>query len=175
VADANDQQSTEQQPVSAAAPPTDNSDAGAAATSTQEDTTPADAAADDTGGPADSNGDEAPAPITGQATLRYNHYTKEVTVTWPPGSVTISDVNELFSLSYGFKGNYVIHLRGPGRDGALLPQTDEVISGVEVGSEYWCEVDEDPIEAAKEKVNRNPNHGYHLKHKVLCCKAPCLS
>lgn len=99
----------------------------------------------------DASSDSAPI-TTGLATLRYNHYTKEVTITSPPGDISIADVDELFSLSYGFRGNYVIHLRGPGRDGPVLPQTTSVISGVTVGEEYWCEVDEDPDEAAKEKV-----------------------
>eukprot|EP00040_Diaphanoeca_grandis_P016662 m.86257 g.86257 ORF g.86257 m.86257 type:complete len:310 (-) comp25949_c0_seq1:16-945(-) len=91
-------------------------------------------------------------PQTGSVTLKYNHYTHQVDVLCPPGSITIADVDELFSLSYGYKGDYVIHLRGPGEDGGLLTQTDDVITGLEIGHTYWCQVDEDPEEAKKEKT-----------------------
>ena len=48
----------------------------------------------------------------GKTILRYNHYRHEVDIVAPPGEVKIPDINELFSFSYGFKGDYEINIRG---------------------------------------------------------------
>ena len=82
--------------------------------------------------------------------LRYNHYRHELPVTVPPGAVPIAAIDDTFSFSYGFKGNYVIHLTH-GQDGPMLPQDATAISGLQLGEEYWCVVDEDPEELKKER------------------------
>lgn len=94
---------------------------------------------------------EAQEPVTGSTMLRYNHYKHTFNVTYPPGEVDIGEINERFSFSYGFKGDYKIHLRGPGEDGLQLHENDNKIIGVELDKEYWCFVEEDPEEAKKER------------------------
>eukprot|EP00052_Salpingoeca_macrocollata_P028011 m.268646 g.268646 ORF g.268646 m.268646 type:complete len:190 (+) comp22812_c1_seq10:87-656(+) len=62
-------------------------------------------------------------PFERPARLRYNHYVHKVL----QPRVALADINEWFSFSYGFKGNYHIHVRGPGPDGPLLQETDGTV------------------------------------------------
>ena len=80
-------------------------------------------------------------------TLKYNHYTHALETA--NGSVATRAVDDLFSLSFGFKGNYTISLRpvagSQSTDSELprLPVSSGVISGLVDGGVYVVEVDED--------------------------------
>jgi hypothetical protein len=93
--------------------------------------------------------DRANQPIPGTAVIRYNHYKKDVSITTSEanpagGTVAIAALDEQFSFSLVFNGNFKINLRGPGRKGERLPYQGEAeITGMRDGEEYWCEVDED--------------------------------
>lgn len=80
---------------------------------------------------ATEGGEDALWPVTGVVTLCYNHYRHEFEIAAPPGAVSVASIDDRFSFSYGFKGNYKIHLRGPGPDGPLLSrcQTGDMIEG----------------------------------------------
>jgi hypothetical protein len=96
-------------------------------------------------------------PMRGTVRLHYSHYKKEVETIG--GSLKIQEVDQLFSFSFVFKGEYRVHLRGPGKrpgQGPRLSQKleDGEIIGLELGQLYWVEVDEDRAaesEAVKEK------------------------
>ena len=51
--------------------------------------------------PAPSEPDAPPEPSEGEVTLRYNHYKHQFTIVAPPGKVSIAEINERFSFSYG--------------------------------------------------------------------------
>ena len=97
--------------------------------------------------------ERTPEPVRGEAILRYNHYRHVFEVVAPPGRVEIAEVNERFSFSYGFKGQYEIHLRPADVGGVTQPRLSRgegCILGVAIGGEYFCEVDEDPTEVARQ-------------------------
>jgi hypothetical protein len=99
----------------------------------------------------------ATMPKKGKVLLHYNHYKEWVETTFFhseaddkfTGAVSCAEVDEKFSFSFVFKGNYQVQLKGPGRKGPRLPRKDGEVLGLEMGgAEYWAEVDED--EAAEE-------------------------
>eukprot|EP00056_Hartaetosiga_gracilis_P021196 m.23158 g.23158 ORF g.23158 m.23158 type:complete len:292 (-) comp8947_c0_seq1:165-1040(-) len=83
-------------------------------------------------------------PVEGKCTLCYNHYKHEFSITYPPGSISVDEIKDRFSFDYGFKGNYKVHVIGPGEKGPRLHEAETTtITGFEIGKEYWCDVEED--------------------------------
>jgi hypothetical protein len=103
----------------------------------------------------------ATMPKKGKVLLHYNHYKEWLETTFIYheldekfyGSVSCAEVDDKFSFSYVFKGNYQVQLKGPGRTGPRCPRKDGQIISLEmsnkvdadgaIGLEYWAAVDED--------------------------------
>jgi hypothetical protein len=105
------------------------------------------------------------APVIGSCIVRYNHYQNEHSITTTKGNprsgcILVSTLDEMFYFSAVYKGQFTIILRGPGRCGDALPHLHDnkaAFTGLEIGAEYFCEVQEDEaaeLEArgGKEKV-----------------------
>eukprot|EP00049_Salpingoeca_infusionum_P010836 m.186813 g.186813 ORF g.186813 m.186813 type:complete len:263 (-) comp14762_c0_seq1:244-1032(-) len=86
---------------------------------------------------------EAVELAAGDATLKYNHYTHAFHVEPPTFEVDVAEVDDRFSFSFGFQGNYTIQLRCE-ETNTLLKRTGTHFQGVKTGGVYWCEVEEDP-------------------------------
>jgi hypothetical protein len=116
-------------------------------------------------------------PVAGSCVVRYNHYKNEHSITISEanpkdGRILVARLDEMFSFSAVYKGNFQTMLRGPGRGGDMLSHTDDSgteFIGLENGAEYFCEVREDEVaetaaRGGKEKVVFTASKGSsHIK------------
>jgi len=106
-----------------------------------------------------------PIIVSGPITVRYNHYKEELAVSHEEGGtgrVSSAQVVELLSLDYAFSGDFTIHLNKmqsvPRMKRLWQDKTGGQIPGVEVGGEYWVDVQEDDeAEAAVVRTPYNPD------------------
>lgn len=98
--------------------------------------------------------------------LRYNHYRHdfELESSLGPG-LTNAAVDERFAFSYGFQGDYKIHLHRNTRDGARAAEQPEGFTGLVPGIEYWCVIEEDPAVRPYIRTSTQPS-----KYQKNICK-----
>ena len=94
--------------------------------------------------------------VEGKVKIRYNHYCEEVTITTTEGkadgSIPASEIVDLLALDFAFPGNFVTHLNTTAaterRDRLWYHPETGNISGLMIGKEYFCDIDEDEVAEA---------------------------
>ena len=89
-------------------------------------------------------------PIIGEVTVRYNHYKKPFKTI--DNVLTWDSIDEQFSFSFVFKGNYELKLRPEKERDVYLETNGKSFINLTQGAIYFVEVVEDPEEANKEKT-----------------------
>ena len=100
---------------------------------------------------------EPPKPkLKGEVTVRYNHYSEKMNIEQTEGeadgTILAGDIVEALALDFAFQGSFVTHLNKSSRLARIdrlwfQPETG-MVTGLQIGEEYYCDIDEDEVAEA---------------------------
>jgi len=92
-------------------------------------------------------------PVEGSITLVHSIKSKEFKVTWPPGAVAVSEIDDRFCFSFAFDPGYTIRLRttDPNKASADVGQLLEPTLPPSAGLTNTTAIEEDQAEEAEEE------------------------